>query len=241
MSSSACFGGQSSLEPPIGGSNHMWMELETNVYIDGFNLYYAIKFSPYKWLDLSSLCRNLLPRHTINLIRYFTAHVKPLPHDLDVKTRQDFYLRALKTLKDLELHDNGEFVSWDKLIPQSPLAYVRGKNKSPQKVNVLKTEEKGSDVNLASWLLTDCFNGCFDCAVVISNDSDLATPIEIVTQRCKKPVKVINPGKPLYASKKLARVSTSNFITIHPWVYAKSQLPPTLTDAIGTFTKPSRW
>ncbi|GAI65762.1 unnamed protein product, partial [marine sediment metagenome] len=27
------------------------MELETNVYIDGFNLYYAIKFSPYKWLD----------------------------------------------------------------------------------------------------------------------------------------------------------------------------------------------
>lgn len=217
------------------------MELETNVYIDGFNLYYAIKFSPYKWLDLSSLCRNLLPRHTINLIRYFTAHVKPLPHDLDVKTRQDFYFRALKTLKDLELHDNGEFVSWDKLIPQSPLAYVRGKNKSPQKVNVLKTEEKGSDVNLASWLLTDCFNGCFDCAVVISNDSDLATPIEIVTQRCKKPVKVINPGKPLYASKKLARVSTSNFITIHPWVYAKSQLPPTLTDAIGTFTKPSRW
>jgi len=175
------------------------------------------------------------------LIRYFTAHVKPLPHDLDVKTRQDFYFRALKTLKDLELHDNGEFVSWDKLIPQSPLAYVRGKNKSPQKVNVLKTEEKGSDVNLASWLLTDCFNGCFDCAVVISNDSDLATPIEIVTQRCKKPVKVINPGKPLYASKKLARVSTSNFITIHPWVYAKSQLPPTLTDAIGTFTKPSRW
>ncbi len=217
------------------------MGLETNVYIDGFNLYYAIKFSPYKWLDLSSLCRNLLPRHTINLIRYFTAHVKPLPHDLDVKTRQDFYFRALKTLKDLELHDNGEFVSWDKLIPQSPLAYVRGKNKSPQKVNVLKTEEKGSDVNLASWLLTDCFNGCFDCAVVISNDSDLATPIEIVTQRCKKPVKVINPGKPLYASKKLARVSTSNFITIHPWVYAKSQLPPTLTDAIGTFTKPSRW
>jgi len=241
MSSSACFGGQSSLEPPIGGSNHMWVGLETNVYIDGFNLYYAIKFSPYKWLDLSSLCRNLLPRHTINLIRYFTAHVKPLPHDLDVKTRQDFYLRALKTLKDLALHDNGEFVSWDKLIPQSPLAYVRGKNKSPQKVNVLKTEEKGSDVNLASWLLTDCFNECFDCAVVISNDSDLATPIEIVTQRCKKPVKVINPGKPLYASKKLARVSTSNFITIHPWVYAKSQLPPTLTDAIGTFTKPPRW
>jgi hypothetical protein len=241
MSSSACFGGQSCLEPLISGSNHIWIKLKANVYIDGFNLYYAIKFSPYKWLDLSSLCRNLLPEHTINLIRYFTAHIKPLPHDLDVKTRQDFYLRALKTLKDLKLHDNGEFVSWDKLMPQSPLAYVKGKSSSPNKVNVLKTEEKGSDVNLASWLLTDCFNGCFDYAVVISNDSDLATPIEIVTQQCKKQVKVINPDKLIYASKKLARVATSNFRTIHPWVYSKSQFPITLTDAMGTFNKPSSW
>ena len=122
MSASACFGEQSRLGPPIGGPNHIGVGLKTNVYIDGFNLYFAIKFSPYKWLDLSSLCRNLLPKHTINLIRYFTAHVKPLPHDPGVRTRQDFYLRALKTLQDLELHDNGEFVSWDKLIPQSPLA-----------------------------------------------------------------------------------------------------------------------
>ena len=126
-------------------------------------------------------------------------------------------------------------------MPQSPLAYVKGKSNSPNKVNVLKTEEKGSDVNLASWLLTDCFNGCFDYAVVISNDSDLATPIEIVTQQCKKQVKVINPDKPIYASKKLARVSTSNFRTIHPWVYSKSQFPITLTDATGTFNKPSSW
>jgi len=229
------------LKPPIGGFNHIWFKLKTNVYIDGFNLYYAIKFSPYKWLNLSSLCKNLLPKHTINLIRYFTAHVKPLPHDMGAKTRQDFYLRALKTLKDLELHDNGEFVSWDKMIPQSPLAYVRGKNKSPNRVNVLKTEEKGSDVNLASWLLTDCFNGHFDYAVVISNDSDLSTPIEIVTQQCKKQVKVINPDKPKYTSKKLVRVSTSNLITIHPWVYSKSQFPTTLTDAMGTFNKPPSW
>ena len=241
MSASACFGEQSCLGPPIGGPNHISVELKTNVYIDGFNLYFAIKFSPYKWLDLSSLCRNLLPKHTINLIRYFTAHVKPLPHDPGVRTRQDFYLRALKTLQDLELHDNGEFVSWDKLMPQSPLAYVRGKKKSPNKVNVLKTEEKGSDVNLASWLLTDCFNGCFDYAVIISNDSDLATPIEIVVQQYHKSVKVINPDKPKYASKKLAQVATSNFITIHPWVYEKSQFLPTLADAIGAFTKPPRW
>lgn len=213
----------------------------TNVYIDGFNLYYAIRNSPYKWLDLSLLSRHLLPKHNINLIRYFTAHVNPLPHNPSVRTRQDFYLRALKTLQDVEVHDNGNFVSWDRLMPQSPLAYVRGLNRGPNKVNVLRTEEKGSDVNLASWLLADCFNGCFDYAVVISNDSDLETPIQMVTQQYKKQVKVINPDKPRFASKKLAKVATSNFITIHPWVYGKSQFNVTLTDTMGTFAKPTSW
>jgi hypothetical protein len=32
----------------------------TNVYIDGFNLFYgALKGSRYKWLDLDVLCRHL--------------------------------------------------------------------------------------------------------------------------------------------------------------------------------------
>ena len=32
----------------------------TNVYIDGFNLFYgALKGSGYKWLDLDVLCRHL--------------------------------------------------------------------------------------------------------------------------------------------------------------------------------------
>jgi len=215
--------------------------MKTNVYIDGFNLYYAIKASPYKWLDLSLLCKHLLPKYDINLIRYFTAHVKPLRHDVSIRTRQDFYLRALKTLHNVKIHDNGLFVFRDKLMHQSPLAYVRGYNRSPQRVNVLKREEKKSDVNLASWLLTDCFEGCFEYAVVISNDTDLVTPIEMVTQRYKKPVKVINQDKPSYANKSLAQAATSNLITISPCVYEKSQLPISLTDAEGTFTKPTLW
>ena len=37
-----------------------------------------------------------------------------------------------------------------------------------------KTEEKGSAVNLAVHLLNDGWLDAYDCAVVISNDSDLA-------------------------------------------------------------------
>ncbi len=44
-------------------------------------------------------------------------------------------------------------------------------------VEVVKTEEKGSDVNLATYLLLDAFRRRCDSAVVISNDSDLAEPI----------------------------------------------------------------
>ena len=46
----------------------------TNVYIDGFNLYYGLlKGTSYKWLDLERFCDQLLPRNTVQKIYYFTA------------------------------------------------------------------------------------------------------------------------------------------------------------------------
>jgi hypothetical protein len=50
----------------------------------------------------------------------------------------------------------------------------------------IKTEEKGSDVNLATHLLHDPHMDRFDVAVVISNDSDLLEPIKIARQDLKK-------------------------------------------------------
>ncbi len=38
---------------------------------------------------------------------------------------------------------------------------------------VVKVEEKGSDVNIASYLLLDGFRNDYEVAVIISNDSDL--------------------------------------------------------------------
>jgi hypothetical protein len=46
--------------------------VRTNVYIDGFNLYYgAVKRTRYEWLDLGALCGRLFPGAQI---RYFTGH-----------------------------------------------------------------------------------------------------------------------------------------------------------------------
>ena len=217
--------------------------MRTNVYIDGFNLYYAIKHTSYKWLNLSLLCSKLLRADNIQKIYYFTAKVKALPHDPSAPVRQETYIRALKTLPDLEIHDEGHFVQWPRLFPQYPLAYKDPKKptKPPQAVQILKAEEKGTDVNLASFLLKDCFENNFDKAVVISNDSDLATPIEIIVKDCNKPVMIINPNRKKYLSRQLTAVASNYYPTINFPVYRNSQLPPSITDASGTFTKPTTW
>lgn len=64
----------------------------------------------------------------------------------------------------------------------------------PQKVRVLKVEGKGSDVNLAAHMLWDGFRRDYECAVVVSNDSDLLEPIRIVRRELGIPVGVINPA-----------------------------------------------
>lgn len=51
---------------------------KTIVYIDGFNLYYRLKQTPYRWLNLQNLSEAYLPpeQHNIIQIKYFTALVK---------------------------------------------------------------------------------------------------------------------------------------------------------------------
>ena len=68
-------------------------------------------------------------------------------------------------------------------------------------------EEKGSDVNLATHLLNDAWKDLFDIAVVVSNDTDLVTPIQIVAVERNKRVYVVCPGRWQMAPH-LARVAT---------------------------------
>jgi len=215
--------------------------VSTNVYIDGFNVYYGlVKNTPYKWLDLGKVCSTLLPGIQLNRIRYFTAHVKPLPHDEQAPLRQNIYLRALKTIPNLHMHDNGHFVSWPRWMPEYPLVYP-DPTQPPKMLRVLKGEEKKSDINMASYLLDDCFNNDFDEAVIISNDSDIVTPIELVTTKYRKNVKVINPQRRGRLSVHLQGVATSYINSINRSVLANCQFPPILRDSRGTFTKPAIW
>lgn len=66
---------------------------------------------------------------------------------------------------------------------------------APKYARVIKTEEKGSDVNLATHLLHDAYKKEYETAVVISNDSDLVEPIRIVRHELKLDVGILNPHK----------------------------------------------
>lgn len=204
---------------------------KVNVYVDGFNLYYgALKKTPYKWLDLATLCQRLLPADTIQQICYYTARVSARPHNATAPVDQQVYLRALRTIPNLT-------ITYGHFLTHSVRMVLSGVSPT-QRVWVDKTEEKGSDVNLAAHLVRDAFLKRFEVGVLITNDSDLAEPVRIVSGELGLPVGILNPHQ--YHSQELKRLAT--FVKrIRQSDLLASQFPATLTDRKGAFHKPASW
>ncbi len=211
--------------------------MKTNVYIDGFNLYYrAVKGTNYKWLDLLALSGALLPSHEINRIRYFTAQSLSLPDDPNVPVRQAAYIRALGTIRNLTIH-LGQFRRRTRSRPLvTPIPGL------PTFVRISDFEEKGSDVNLATYLLIDGYEGDYEQAVVISNDSDLALPIAMVRDKLKFPIGIVNPNVDQSANTPTELSQAATFSRrIRRNTLRNCQFPQTLTDSNGTIRKPAGW
>jgi hypothetical protein len=208
--------------------------LRTFVYVDGFNLYYgALRRTRFKWLDLEKLCGLILKNTPVDRIKYFTARVVPRPNDPEQASRQEIYLRALATNPKIEIHF-GHFLSH---VIRMPICDGTG-SVTGQYAQVLKTEEKGSDVNIAAHLLLDAHFSHFDQAIVISNDSDLLTPIRFVRRSFGKRVGVLNPH--LRPSQVLRR--EADFLRpIRIGAVAAAQYPEQMTDRNGRFSRPPKW
>ena len=205
-----------------------------NAYIDGFNLYYGcLKGTPYKWLNLAKLCQFLLPKpFALGNVKYFTARITPRPDDQHGPTRQNTYLRALATVPSIQVF-HGHFLRHNVWMPLAvPPAY------GSRFAEVVKTEEKGSDVNLASHLLIDAFTRTCDAALIISNDSDLLTPIQIARQRFLLKTILVSPHPT--PSTELSQQADFRR-QIRKGILNASQFPDVLIDRIGSFHKPSGW
>jgi len=229
--------------------------VRTIVYIDGFNFYYSIRFTPYRWTDPLALSRVMFPTFDIRKVKYFTAKVKPHPDDPDARTRQSVYFRALETLSPTVELFEGRFIrkrtpmalDWpnDGRLRRALLALALGERRvldhGNPKVRVIKTEEKGSDVNLATHLVSDAYEDRFDAAAVLSNDGDLVYPLSFVREKLGKQVILFNAAG--YRHPRLAPVGTpgSSYKRIRHGALSASQFPAQLTDAKGAFHRPDGW
>ena len=207
----------------------------TNLYIDGFNLYYrALRDTPFKWLDLRKLAEALFPEDTINSICYFTALIEARPHDPSQPQRQQAYLRALRTLKGLEDY-YGIFRPRKKRRP-----LVQPVPGLPTYVWIRDSEEKGSDVNLATRLLVDGFVGKYEQAVVVSNDADFAGAMLYVRDELNLRITLVNPD-PRNPSPAVLSNAATRVKRLWKSHLRRSQFPDTLRDQVGTIAQPATW
>lgn len=136
-------------------------------YIDGFNLYFGMKQNNWNdilWLDVKELATRLLkPGQQLIETKYFTSRVRNNPNK---ELRQRTYLEALEINTGIKIY-YGHY--------QSNIETCRKCGHSYPYSN-----EKMTDVNIATELLTDAFNDRYDTALLITGDSDLVPPIRAV-------------------------------------------------------------
>jgi uncharacterized LabA/DUF88 family protein len=243
--------------------------MRVGIYIDGFNLYYGARglcgrgTAGWRWLDLRALGRRLVDQQSgweaadVARVVYCTARISGADN-ADGQREQDVYLRALRAAGSVDELSMGTYVT---RVATAPLA-VEGRRGRPEisrpqwplvvqdgagsavpdalfMASVARREEKGSDVNVASHLLIDVLTGTVDAAVVVSNDSDLAFPVQHA--RSLVPVGLVNPTRGYPAGR--LNGDPRDGAGSHWWyqlsrddLYA-TQLP----DSVGRVSRPAPW
>lgn len=204
-------------------------------YVDGFNLYYgSLKGTKFRWLDPLAMCRRILPSYDFQSARYFTAPIIPDARHPGSAQNQQTYLRALETIPGVEIH-LGRFL---KKRSKGYLVDSASNKATGQLCQVETMEEKGSDVNLAVYLLLDAFDARCDAAIIVSNDSDLLEPVRLVKSRFGLRVGAINPH-----GKNACQFATlvDHHHSIWRSALRQSQLPAVLHDERGPIHKPGNW
>ena len=208
---------------------------KTFLYVDGFNFYYrALKGSPYRWLDVATLFKRILPNNDLAAIWYFTSPVSGTADDPLKPVRQQLYWRALATLPNFTMR-KGEFHT---NYVRRPLSRDLRGLPAGTNIEVVDTKEKGADVMLASMLIRHACSGDFEAAAVISHDSDLVLPINMVRDHYGYPIGVLDPSDERSASLQAACTFYRQIRQSHLKV---SLFPEVMTDSKGSFTKPPSW
>jgi hypothetical protein len=206
--------------------------MRAHAYIDGFNLYHgALEDRAHcKWLDLRAMCERLVPDADRRLVRYFSARVGG-SLDPGQPQRQDVYWRALSGVDRLIIHE-GKFQTKPRRLP------LVGAD-SPELAEVQVPEEKGSDVNLATYLMLDAVGDEMDLALVVSDDHDLEEPLRLVRSHFGLRLVIASPRN----RDRLRRaVGADELKTIHEELLEACQLPdPAPDEDFHLVSRPPTW
>lgn len=214
--------------------------MKTRIFVDGFAFYYSIYRGPkglpyagYKWLNYRALFEKMFPDDSIDLIRLYTARVRDSIEDPRQTTRQETFLNALRALPNFEVHP-GHFreSKRDGILVHPP------EGVDPRQM-VYVLQEKKSDVRLATHLLIDAFDGAFEQAVIVTNDSDFVDPIREARQRTGLTIGLISPDQTI--CRELTQVA-SFARKIDRQLLPKCQLPTPVYDQNGRpIYRPREW
>lgn len=213
------------------------MKRRVIAYIDGFNLYYcSLRKTKNKWLDLVKLCESMIkPDDELIAVKYFTAKISSNKSGAAKALRQQIYLEALSQNPKLNIK-LGHFSVHETKMPDAD-EWNKGQIKM---VNVIKTEEKGTDVNLAVQMVADAKDNLFDYALLFSNDSDMSYAVQIAVKDCHKAVGLFIDRKSFSYPELKSNVLHVKKLT--PSIFANNQLPEEIITEKGRIIhKPEEW
>ena len=190
-----------------------------HAYIDGFNLYFGLKAlgNPrYHWLDLWLLLENCLKEgDELVGVSYFTARISAPEEKAG---RQSLYLDALSAHRPLMRQVFGHYLQKPQQCWQC--GHVR-----------THSEEKKTDVNIACRLMEGAMRDFCDKAIVVSGDSDLTPPMDLVRQHWPEK-KVVVACPPKRRGKQICQHADA-FFQISESKLRRSLLPRVVRDAAG--------
>ena len=207
---------------------HSYQSERVVVYIDGYNLYYGQRDAfgkRYQWLDLQAFSESFLRSGMVLVkVKYFTAITKSTTGS---RQRQEVYLKALQTHCDKLEVFYGRFLKKRKHCRRCGVEYMA-------------FEEKKTDVNMACEILNDVHLDRYDCCYVVSGDSDLVPPLDIVKNNYPNK-RTIVAYPPRRKSAELRQVADGSFV-IGRQKFKHSQLPEKVVSSHGgELIRPAVW
>lgn len=212
------------------------MAIRVSFLVDGFNLYHSVKDAQRKtgvcakWLNLRAFCESYLQlfgkEARLEEIHYFSAYAGHLAgRNPDVVTRHQVLVRAFE--------HTGIRVEMGHFKPKDVFCFNCKKN-------MVRHEEKETDVAMAVRLVELVTADLCDLAVVLTGDTDIAPGIRTAKRLAPtKRVCALMPYK--RANAELQQISDHS-IQIRAESYGRYLFPAHITLADGRMlTKPASW